>query len=474
MSLAQCYEELGRLRQQKEDKDAKISEIDREKAALTIAHEDVHEKLVEHKALLRKAEREIHRLTQENEYLEKEREQLEMTVKQLKEQFGKAQKTIKVQSDHIGLRSRPSPDHYTPGGGSVQSMQQVYNQPPPNYNPQLSFSAFNHPLTTTAPPPALSRQPSSVFHNAPLAMSRETSSSSFNQLIPPNDMRAIMAPPMPHDPFNNSQLTTMPVQNNLHEPLEGEFKPLFDEIEDWARKYTNMPDKEKDSSLPSRLISQIRSNTNSDLAPKLLASSSTRYLAVTRIMNHKIVNNTLKPALIKGFGQYFDKQFADIRLQLQQVGLPLPARRAALVASTELVDEMTRTKGFGAFIEGSLESQMHSMWTLLEPLFAEGMKRNDAWTELGFIWHKAAHVGLKILKKASTFNFDFPPVGVNSHWNQSSMINRGPSFDQQNYQADRAPASVRLAISPTVTETDFMLKQITPVTLYKAHVLLAF
>ena len=36
---------------------------------------------------MRKAEHEINRLTEENVYLEKERQQLELTVKQLKEQL---------------------------------------------------------------------------------------------------------------------------------------------------------------------------------------------------------------------------------------------------------------------------------------------------------------------------------------------------------------------------------------------------
>ena len=474
MSLAECYEELGRLRQRIEDKDAKINEVDREKATLSIANEDVHEELVQHKVLLRKAEHEINKLTQENEYLEKEREQLEVTVKQLKEQLGKAQKTIKVQSDQIGLRTRPSPEHSTPGGGSVQSFQPVHNQPPPHYNPQSSFSAFKHPLTATAPTPALSRQPSLAFHSVPRAMSREASSASFNQSNPSNDVRMIMASPTTHDPFADSQLTTNPVQDTLLVPVQGEFNPLFFKIETWARNYTNMPDKEKDSSLPSELISHIRSNTNSDLAPKLLASSSTRFLAVTRVINRTIVNKAFKPALIKGFGQRFDKQYADLRLQLQQVGTPLPVRRATLVASAELVVEMTKTKGFRAFLDGSIQSQIHEMWTLLEPLFAAGMKRNEAWKDLGLIWHEAVRVGLMILSKASIFNFDFPPVGVNSHWNQSSMVNREPNFDQHNYQADRAPASVRLAITPTVTETDFMCNTVTPTTLHKAHVLLDF
>ena len=477
MSLAQCYEELGRLRQKIEDKDAKISEIDSEKAALSIANEDIHEELAQYKVLLRKAENEIRKLTQENEYLEKEREHLELTAKQLKEQFGKAQKTIKIQSDAIGVRSRISPEHVTPAAGPVQSfqyVQQVASQPPPPYNPQLSLSVYQHPPNLTVPPPALSRQPSLALHHAPPPMSREASSASFNQSNPSNELRVMIAPPTTHRPFADSQLATDPVQDTLLVSVQARFDPLFDKTERWAHDYTNMPDKERDSSLPSQLIGHIRANTNSDLAPKLLASSNTRYLVVTRVINHTIVKEALKPALIKGFGQFFDKQYADLRLQLHQVGTPLPVRRATLVASAELVVEMTRTKGFCAYLDGRMQSHVHNMWTLLEPLFAEGMDRDKAWRELGAIWDEAAHIGLMVLSKASIFNFDFPPIGVNSHWNQSSMVNREPNFDPHHYHADRAPVSVRLAITPTVTETDFMANMVTPTTLHKAHVLLDF
>ena len=477
MSLAQCYEELGRLRQKIEYQDAKITEIDSEKAALSIANEDIHEELAQHKVLLRKAENEIKKLTQENEYLEKEREHLELTVKQLKEQFGKAQKTIKIQSDAIGVRSRISPEHTTPAAGPVQSFQyvpQVASQLPPPYNPQSSLSVYQHPPNLTVPPPALSRQSSLALHHAPLPMSREASSASFNPSDPSNDLRMMIAPPTTHRSFAGNQVATDPVQDTLLVSVQAQFKPLFDSTEKWAHDYTNMPDKERDSSLPSNLIGHIKANTNSDLAPKLLASSITRYFVVTRVINYTIVKEALKPALIKGFGQFFDKQYADLRLQLHQVGTPLPVRRATLVASAEIVVEMMKTKGFRAFLDGRIQSHVHKMWTLLEPLFAERMDRNKAWEQLGIIWKEAARIGLMVLSKASIFNFDFPPIGVNSHWNQSSMVNREPNFDPHNYHADRAPVSVRLAITPTVTETDFMANMVTPTTLHKAHVLLDF
>ena len=477
MSLAQCYEELGRLRQKIEDKDTRIIEIDSEKAALSIANEDMHEELAQHKVLLRKAENEIRKLNQQNEYLEKEREHLELTVKQLKEQFGKAQRTIKIQSDAIGVRSRVIPEHPAQAAGPVQSPQHVHqaaSQPPPPYNSQSSLSLYQHPHNVTVPPPALSRQSSSALPHGPPPMSREASSASFNQSNPSNELRIMTAPSTTHRPVANSQLGTDPVHDTLLVSVQAQFRPLFDKTEQWAQDYTNMPDKERDSSLPSNLIGHIQANTNSDLAPKLLASSTTRHFVVTRVINHTIVKEALKPALIKGFGQFFDKQYADLRLQLHQVGTPLPVRRATLVACAELVVEMSRTKGFRAFMDGRMQGHVHDMWTLLEPLFAERMNRNKAWEELGAIWDQASRIGLMVLSKASIFSFDFPPIGVNSHWNQSSMVNREPNFNPHHYHSDRAPASVRLAITPTVTETDFMANMVIPTTLHKADVLLDF
>ena len=62
------------------------------------------------------------------------------------------------------------------------------------------------------------------------------------------------------------------------------------------------------------------------------------------------IDKGLKPALIKAFGQFFDKQYADLRLQLHQVGTTLPVRRATLVVSAELVVEMTKTTCFHVHI----------------------------------------------------------------------------------------------------------------------------
>ncbi|KAK0517176.1 hypothetical protein JMJ35_000331 [Cladonia borealis] len=99
-----------------------------------------------------------------------------------------------VQSFPLVFNQPPAhhhPEHPSPGGGPVQSFQPVFNQPPPHSNSQSSFSAFNNPLTTNAPPPVIPRQPSFVFPIAPLTMSREASSALFNQSYPSNDRRKV-------------------------------------------------------------------------------------------------------------------------------------------------------------------------------------------------------------------------------------------------------------------------------------------
>ena len=91
------------------------------------------------------------------------------------------------------------------------------------------------------------------------------------------------------------------------------------------------------------------------------------------------------------------------------------------------------------------------MWTLLEPLFAQMMDRDKAWEELGAIWDQASRIGVMLLSKASLFSFDFPPISVNSHWNQSSMMNGEPNFNPHHYHSGHAPASVRLAMRHTMS-----------------------
>ena len=69
---------------------------------------------------------------------------------------------------------------------------------------------------------------------------------------------------------------------------------------------------------------------------------------------HIRIDKGLKSALMKGFGQFFDKQYADLRLQLHQVGATLPVRRATLAASAELVAEMTKTKRYHVHLDQNI------------------------------------------------------------------------------------------------------------------------
>ena len=54
------------------------------------------------------------------------------------------------------------------------------------------------------------------------------------------------------------------------------------------------------------------------------------------------------------------------------------------------------------------------------------------------------------------------------------MVLREANFNPHHYHADRAPASVRPAITPTVTETGFMANMVILTTLHKADFLLDF
>jgi hypothetical protein len=281
---------------------------------------------------------------------------------------------------------------------------------------------------------------------------------------------------MPAYPIgNNQQLARVKGTEPMSAHLLPEYAPFFNMVENWARRYCNVPDKEKDFALPPALIQHLKQRTNASALQKLMSSGGTRYLAVAKAMNQTLVNVAFRPSLLKGFTIYHDKKIADVRAQLQQVGMPLHVRRACLLASAEMVAGMTTSQGFKAFVDNVVSRQVHEMWACLEPLFAPGIARNEAWDDLHQIWREACRIGVLMLSKPSMFTCEFPSVGSNSRFNPSTMVSRDPNFKQDPQSLSQMAVTIRLSITPIVTETDFMgTGAMQPRPLYYSNVLLDF
>ncbi len=332
----------------------------------------------------------------------------------------------------------------------------------------------------------MSRQPSTPipvqgsFHSAP--NTRQVSAplpvqSSFQsaQYQPKNanGRRGFVVPPVPtYDSFGSHQIALVEDEDTETINLIAEHTNLFKKVEIWARNYANVPDQARDYALPKALLANLAELTNPDIVMNLLCTGSTRYFSVAKLMNMTLANIPLRPLVVKGFTPQYDAKISDIRSQLGQHRLPIHVRRALLVASAEVVEEMMHTAAFRRWLEGEIGNQIGRMWNFIEPLFAPGMARNEAWEDLTHIWREAVRIGLLQMKKASSFTLDFPPIGLNSRFNPSNMVNRDAQFKQDAVILGQIGASVRMSITPIVTETNFMTNAVVPKTLHYANVLL--
>ena len=432
----------------------------------------MHEELSSNKNKLRKVEADRNRMIKEISRLNEEKDEQEVAIRQLKDQISKQQKTIKVQSDQIATpnvasKARTTPNHIAPIGGAYNH---VYGQPPPVFNGP-------HPPPTPSYATPMSRDPSSSSAFGAL-MSRQPSSSAYQATFRgpnvPENMRIADSPG--YNPFaGNNQLAMVSGTEPLSVYMVPEYSQLFKLVEKWARNYANVPDKTKDQQLPPALVSFFKQHTNAAVLPKLMSTGSTRYFAIAKVMNQMLVSFAFRPIMIKGFTLYYDKKIADLRAQLQQVAIPLHIRRACLVASAQTVVEMSKAQGFKKFLDGVISHQIKEMWSFLEPLFAPGVARSEAWDDLNHIWYEASRIGVLMMSKASTFTMDFPPVGSNSLFNPSNMISRDQNFKQDPQSLGHMAVTVRLSITPIVTETDFMGNPgVVPRTLHYSNVLLEF
>ena len=394
-------------------------------------------------------------------------------MKKLEEQTAKQKVTIKVQSDQIAQRALGSKSSTTPhrpsatkstttphqAGPPPASSRDTYSQPPPTFNPQTSHATPLQRSDQPPPPP-------------PSAMVRQQS----NPVPPPSSIQAgpsrntqIIQHPS-SQPRESRGLVQIPGVESTIE-LANEFTRIFNLSETWARNYANVPDTRKDENLPSELQNSVDSFTNRESAADLLSSGSTRFFAVAKLMNYQISTTALRPVIAKGFHPYYDKKIPEYRTQLNGI-LAIHVRRALVTAYATTSLDMTKEPGFQMHIDDYATRQVHHMWGFLEPLFAQGISRNEAWKDLGFLWKEAARVGVLMMLKPTMFTLEYPPIGPSSMFNPAQMVNRDRTFKQYPQTLSQMGFSIRLSVTPVVTETDIIALNTTPKILHLANVLL--
>ena len=443
---------------------------DREIADLHHANKDVHDDLAQHKARLRKVEMEKQMLLQDISQLNEELDGRSAAMKKLNEDLIKAQKTIKVQSDVIsGAKDGPKP-HSTPQryGPQAGAYSQVYNQPPPAYN--ASGNRFSQAVQPAAAAP----------HAAPTLRHQPSNHPTFQPTFgtPSNHRRPSVTPAPAYNPFQNQQSQQgVLIRQNTDQAsginLIAEFTPFFHLTEAWTHNYVSVPDQNKDQFITDTLRNALALATDPRTAMKLMSSSKTRPLLVARVINQQIVDFAFRPMLLRGFSPSYDNKISTYRGQLMGA-IPSSVRRALLLACAETVIDMTQADNFEAWMDRNILPKVHEMWHVLQPLFAHGTPRDPAWNDLNRIWREATRIGILMLSKPCIYTLDFPPKGPSSYFNPSNMCSRDEDFPHDPQALSSMAVSVRLAITPIVTETDFMKESIEAKCLHQAMVLLSF
>lgn len=451
-----------------EDNKEQLLQKDREIADLHHANKDVHEDLIQQKARLRVVETEKKILLQDIIHLNEEVDEKNAALKKLNEDLVKAQKTIKVQSDQIsGGKEAPKP-HGTPQrfGPSGSVYTQVYSQPPPAYKAAANrFPHTQNPVVVPRSTPAPRRQPPnySTFQSQPV----------FGR--PGNQRRPSVTPVPAFNPFPSQQgvLIRQNVDQASGVNLIAEFTPFFHLTETWTHNYVSVPDQHRDQYISDTLRHCLTLATDPRTAMKLMSASKTRPMLVSRVINQFIVDFAFRPMLLRGFSPFYDNKISSFRGQLMG-NIPSNVRRALLLACAETIVDMSQADGFENWVDRNVTPKVHEMWHLLQPLFAHGTPHDPAWNDLNRIWREATRIGILMLSKPCIYTLDFPPMGPNSYFNPSNMCSRDEDFTQNPQALSSMAISVRLAITPIVTETDFMKDAIEAKCLHQAMVLLAF
>ena len=447
---------------------------DREISDLSQANRDVHDDLAQHKMRLRQVETEKQILLQDITHLNDEIDSKNTALKKLNDDMIKAQKTIKVQSDQISGAKEGPKQHGTPQrfGPPTSAFSQVYSQPPPAYNaPSSRFNPAQSTAVIPHPTPGLRRQSSAhpTFHPQPTFAGTLTTLNQGRPTLTPTP-----TPSYNHFQAQQGALVGPPTDQALSGiNLIAEFTPFFHSTETWTHNYVRVPDQHKDQFISEPLRACLSLAADPRTAIKLMSDIKTRPLLIARVINQTIADFAFRPMLLRGFTPYYDAKISSFRGQLLGA-IPSSVRRGLLVACSETVTDMLQSDNFGAFLAANVEPRVHHMWQLLSPLFVPGTPRDPAWNDLNHIWQEAARIGTLMLSKPCIYTLDFPPMGPNSYFNPSNMCSRDEGFTRDATALSSMAVSVRLAITPFVTETDFMKETIEAKCLHQAMVLLSF
>ena len=469
MDVASLHQQIGRLSQIVETKESALSNLHGQVQAYMQECDGLRKDLSSKSRRIEHNEAEI-------EHLKNLLKDKDGQIGELGEKVRKMQTTIKVQSDQIS--SKPVASSTTPQrkGSTQQTFQhdalasqntgqaKLYTQPPPIYNVRPSQQ------TSTFIPPTLHHQRSSnIAASALNPRAIYTPPLSLNQKAP--SMPTYGAPTHPLQQGKIDSYGALVVRNAETDDFDfpSDITRLYKLVEEWTRNYANLPNAQRDTVLPSKLVKALDSAAHPSATPGLLSSGSTRYLLVARYLNEFLEKNILKIKVIKGFSPSHENILKKLKSDLQPE-MSIHSRRASMQAMCDTIIEIGEISEFQEWLKHQAYKCGEFVRSSLDPLLAPGA--DQAWEDLHYVILEAHRIGYRMQTKPYTYVFEYPGAHPTSWFNPALMVNRDRDINGDPVSLQRAQRHIRLAISPIVVYTDVMSTSIMPKTVHMAEVVL--
>ena len=470
--------EIGQHRAHVKHLEDENKKLERECNSLSEAKQTMRDEVIVLRTRVETLENEKNEL---KEMGRRQHDESRLRTRDLYEKLNRAYTHIKIQTgimqgskDGVKPTSTPHRHTYQQNSALSSGFGELYKQPPPLFGLESISTPANVMYSQTA-----------AYHNQPIEDKNLSTQKRQSQQSNPweaedSSMIASTSPhsgatrkyppgilPAPPGFKSNSQNSTneasyqstnMAPQSyymvqearvNLSAPLT----KLFASVESWAKHYCNVPDKMKDTLLAESVRSQLFQVTNPAAAPSLIATSQTRYLAVTKLMLHMMVNYSFQPMVVKGFKSEYDYRLLYERQRIH-IGCSSHVRRSATTNIAEIVREICRDPDWPAYLARTIQFQTQRLWDYVTHFLAPDVKIGEAKQGMFTLWEEALRIGQVMYSTTSLFSTDFPPVGEASFFNPANMVNRDPGFDQDPRTLGQMGLKIRLAITPVVTETN--------------------
>ncbi|KAI9818625.1 MAG: hypothetical protein M1832_004398 [Thelocarpon impressellum] len=247
------------------------------------------------------------------------------------------------------------------------------------------------------------------------------------------------------------------------------FGSLFSSVENWARRFANVPDSKSVRDLPADLRGLLREAADASLTESLLAHVETRWTMVTRVVVQYLMNQVQQYDLLKDFEKEVDEKVEACKARLHP-RFPTQVRKQILEELAEIANNIKTQQHYAAFIKHKINLTSGQLYTLVGFLQAKNTRTGESRLLFDQIVHEALQLGSEMFASPVEWVIDFPKLG--SKYNSHSMINRDPVMNGNPLELERRNIRVKLAITPTVIYRDVAGAALLVSTLHSGHVLL--